>query len=91
MPRIKKDYMSPRGVYYDLEKSPYIYEDELGNKFKFSSKAKLRSFEIKVKKKELDFAKEAKRLEELNYDITKDYLFNQKRLPEIVYNGMLYK
>ena len=91
MPRIKQNYISARGVYYDLEKSPYIYKDELGNEFKFSSQAKLKSFESKVEAKKLDYAKEAKRLESIGYVITKDYATNLKCLPKIVYNGMLYK
>lgn len=91
MPRLKRDYISARGVYYDLEKSPYIYTDELGNTFHFSSQAKLKSFEAKLKSKEFEFAKEAKRFEQLGYELTKDYATNEKCLPKLVYNGMLYK
>lgn len=33
--------ISRRGVYYDLEKSPYVYESPYGDLFKFSSQKKL--------------------------------------------------
>lgn len=91
MPRFKKDYVSARGVYYDLDKSPYIYKDNLGNVFKFSSQKKLEMFEERLKLKELDFEKEVERLKILGYDITKDYATNINCLPKIVYNAMLYK
>lgn len=91
MPRIKQNYISARGVYYDLEKSPYIYEDKLGNTFKFSSEKKLEMFENRVNAKEKDFENEKERLKKLGYDIAKDYQTNIDCLPKIVYNGMLYK
>lgn len=91
MPKTKHDYVSARGVYYDLEKSPYIYTDELGNIFKFSSRAKLKSFEARLNLKKVEFMKEAKRLEQLGYELTKAYATNEKCLPKIVYNGMIYK
>lgn len=91
MPRIKQNYISARGVYYDLEKSPYIYEDKLGNTFKFSSEKKLEMFENRVNAKEKDFENEKERLKKLGYDIAKDYQTNIDCLPKLVYNGMLYK
>lgn len=91
MPRFKKDYISARGVYYDLEKSPFEYKDEFGAVFKFSSQAKLKIFENKVAKKELDFKRERKKLEDMGYKFNESYESNKKRLPEIVYRAMIYK
>lgn len=50
--------VSRRGVYYDLDKSPYEYKTPYGDCFKFSSKKKL---EIYTR----DVVKELKRLETL--------------------------
>ena len=88
---MKNNVISARGVYYDLEKSPYIYEDKLGNVFKFSSEKKLEMFENRVKAKEKDFANEKERLKKLGYEIEKDYETNIDCLPKLVYNAMIYK
>lgn len=88
---MKDKTISTRGVYYDLEKSPYIYEDKLGNTFRFSSKKKLEMFENRVKAKEKDFENEKARLKKLGYDIVKDYESNIDCLPKLVYNAMIYK
>lgn len=88
---MKDKTISARGVYYDLEKSPYIYEDKLGNTFKFSSEKKLEMFENRVKAKEKDFENEKERLKKLGYDIAKDYETNIDCLPKLVYNAMIYK
>lgn len=88
---MKNKTVSARGVYYDLEKSPYIYEDKLGNIFKFSSEKKLEMFENRVKAKEKDFENEKERLKKLGYDIAKDYETNIDCLPKLVYNDMIYK
>lgn len=50
--------ISRRGVYYDLEKSPYVYESPYGDLFKFSSAKKL---EIYTR----DISKELKRVDAL--------------------------
>ncbi len=50
------DVKSRRGVYYDLDVSPYEYQTPYGDIFKFSSKKKL---EIYTR----DVVKEIKRLE----------------------------
>ena len=52
MYRKQKD-ISARGVYYNLDKSPWEYTDELGNIFKFSSQKKLDIFCRKVKEKQM--------------------------------------
>lgn len=88
---MKKKFVSARGVYYDLEKSPYIYTDNLGNIFKFSSEKKLDMFIKKIKDKEDLWIKEIKRLETLGYIVTKDYFVNINRLPELIYRDMIYK
>lgn len=44
---------SRRGVYYDLEKSPYRYESPYGDLFKFSSQKKLDIYTRDISK-ELD-------------------------------------
>lgn len=88
---MKDKTISARGVYYDLEKSPYIYEDKLGNTFKFSSEKKLEMFENRVNAKEKDFENEKERLKKLGYDIAKDYQTNIDCLPKLVYNAMIYK
>ena len=84
-------YKSDRGVYYDLDKSPYEYKDEYGNVYKFSSLKKLSMFEVKVKMKEQQFQKEIDNLAKMGYDLSFDYLTNKKNLPKIVYKQMIYK
>lgn len=88
---MQNKYVSARGVYYDLEKSPYEYIDELGNTFKFSSEKKLSMFENRVKTKEERYKQEIQNLAILGYDIKCDFETNRKRLPKMVYNDMLYK
>lgn len=53
-----KPIKSRRGVYYDLEKSPYGYKTPFGDLFKFSSKKKLEIYERDIKQ-------ELQRLEKL--------------------------
>ena len=88
---MKNQIVSARGVYYDLEKSPWEYIDDNGKVFKFSSEKKLDMFISKIEEKEKAWTKEVERLKLMGYEITKDYDINKKCLPEIVYNGMLYK
>ena len=76
-----KSYKSARGVYYDLNKSPYFYEDKKGNKFLFSSFKKYTMFIARLKK----------HLGKLGYEVNKSYLDNIEDLPKKVYNQMIYK
>lgn len=84
---------SARGVYYNLEKSPYEYEDDYGNIFKFSSEKKLEMFikRLALTLKRVD--KEIDNLESLkctgDFQVTYEKL--KKDLPKIVYNDMIYK
>lgn len=86
-----KKYKSARGVYYDLEKSPFIYIDDNGNVFKFSSEKKLDMFRSKLNIAECKIIEEGKKLEKLGYKITKDYFKPVKDLPKSIYNAMIYK
>lgn len=88
---MKNKIVSARGVYYDLTQSPWEYIDDNGKVFKFSSEKKLDMFIAKIKAKEEAWMKEAQKLEKLGYDIDEKYFVNIKRLPEIIYCGMLYK
>lgn len=83
--------VSARGVYYDLDLSPYEYEDELGNTFKFSSEKKLDMFILRVKDKQRQFKSEIEHLNKIGYSVNKSYESNIKNLPKIVYNAMIYK
>lgn len=90
---MQQKYKSKGGVYYDLSKSPYMYTDEVGNIFKFSSEKKLAMFEAKLMKKEAEFLKEIQYLEKLGFDMKSSIKFVnfKKELPKIVYHDMLYK
>lgn len=88
---MKVKAVSPRGVYYDLSKSPYEYIDSYGNVYKFSSLKKQSMFEIKVKIKEQEYRKEGKKLEQLGYIIDKNFYEGMRNIPAKVYNEMLYK
>lgn len=83
--------ISARGVYYDLDISPYEYIDDLGNTFKFSSEKKLDMFIERLETKKDEWYKEKSRLSKMGYDFNKSYENNLKNLPKIVYNAMLYK
>lgn len=83
--------ISARGVYYDLELSPYEYTDDLGNIFKFSSEKKLDMFVKRVELKKEQWYKEKSQLVKLGYDFDLSYENNLKNLPKIVYNAMIYK
>ena len=87
----RKDYISPRGVYYDLEKSPYEATDDLGHVFKFSSQKKLNMFNVLLERRQKAWDNEIANLEKMGYIITKDYNDNLKHVPEKVYRDMLYK
>lgn len=86
-----KSYKSARGVYYDLNKSPYFYEDKKGNKFLFSSFKKYTMFIARLKKQEQLFEKEVENLGKMGYEVNKSYLDNIEDLPKKVYNQMIYK
>ena len=86
-----KSYISKRGVYYDLNKSPYFYEDNKGNKFLFSSRKKYDMFVTRLKKKQEMFHKEIDNLIRMGYEINKSYRDNIEDLPARVYNEMIYK
>lgn len=88
---MKVKAVSPRGVYYDLSKSPYEYIDSYGNIYKFSSLKKQSMFEAKVKIKEQEYMKEGNKLKQLGYIIDKNFYEGMKRIPAKVYNEMLYK
>lgn len=47
---MKRAKISRRGVYYDLEKSPYVYESPYGDLFKFSSGKKLEIYTRDISK-----------------------------------------
>lgn len=75
---MEKPVMTARGVYLDLEKSPYEYTNPYGDRFKFSSKKKM---EIYTR----DITKEVERLEKvLDRNRLIDYL-----PPEII--GLLFR
>lgn len=81
-----------RGVYLDLNKSPYEYRDSFGNVFKFSSKKKLEMFIEKVWKMEIKFDKEIDKLKQLGYNVNNSYIENKKYIPNNVYiKDMRYK
>lgn len=67
MPRIKKDYVTRCGVYLDLDKSPYIYKDKLGNEFVFSSQKKMNIYTRELEKLQERCAEERRNLEKLGY------------------------
>lgn len=83
--------ISARGVYYDLDISPYEYTDDIGNTFKFSSEKKLDMFIERLETKKDVWYKEKSRLAKMGYDFNKSYDNNLKNLPKIVYNAMIYK
>ena len=85
---MKNEIVSARGVYYDLEKSPYEYIDDFGKVYKFSSLKKLDMFNERIMEKETAWKKE---VEKLGYKVTDTYFTNIKRLPELIYNAMIYK
>lgn len=88
---MREKYVSARGVFYDLAKSPYEYIDNNGKVFKFSSLKKLDIFNKKVQEREHAWNAEMLRLKNLGYEITKSYLDNKNRLPELIYNAMIKK
>lgn len=67
MPKIKRDYVTRCGVYLDLDKSPYIYKDKLGNVFVFASQKKMDIFTRELKKLEAKCKVEKLNLEQLGY------------------------
>lgn len=85
------NYISRRGVYYDLSKSPYEYKDKFGKVFKFSSQKKLDMFVLRVKELEKVYCNEANKLKAMGYIIDESYLSNLKKVPSNVYSKMLYK
>ena len=82
---------SRRGVYYDLDKSPYKFE--IANKtYKFSSQKKLDMFGHKLVERMEALAKCYKKIYRLT-DEGKDYTINELILQIVdkTYNEMLYK
>lgn len=83
--------ISRRGVYYDLTKSPYVYTDDFGNVFRFSSQKKLDIFIRKVKEAQENFNKEMENLKLLGYEIPESFTKNLQKIPELIYNRTTYK
>ena len=90
MYRKQKD-ISARGVYYNLDKSPWEYTDELGNIFKFSSQKKLDIFCRKVKEKQNQFFIEMENLKNLGFEIPEQYSKNLPKIPKMVYDKIIVK
>lgn len=88
---MKEEIKSARGVYYDLNLSPYEYIDDYGTVFKFSSQKKLDMFIYRIQKREEKCFKEIDSLKQLGYDVNKSYLQNRKNFPKYVYDEMKYK
>lgn len=82
---------SPRGVYYDLSKSPYIFIDRQANIFRFSSQKKLNMFNTKVLIEEAKYIKYASKLKQYGYNIELGLVEARKVIPSLVYSKMLYK
>lgn len=87
---MKKIVKSARGVYYDLNKSPYkiIVNDEC---FRFSSQKKLSMFNTRIKLEEEKFLKIALKLKIYGYNVSKGLEDARLRIPTIVYEKMMYK
>lgn len=83
--------VSARGVYYDLNKSPWEFTDDLGNVFKFSSQKKLDIFCRKVKSKQAEFFAEIEKLQKLGYIVPKEYENNLPKIPKLVYDKLTEK
>ena len=88
---MKEEIKSARGVYYDLNLSPYEYIDDYGTVFKFSSQKKLDMFIYRIQKREEKCFNEIDSLKKLGYDVNKSYLQNRKNFPKYVYDEMKYK
>ena len=82
---------SRRGVYYDLEKSPYEFQIA-GKTYKFSSKKKLDMFGHKLIERMDALDKCFKKIYRIT-DEGKDYSINELilKMVEKTYNEMLYK
>ena len=87
----KLNSISRRGVYYDLTKSPYVYTDDLGKTYSFSSQKKLDIFTRKVKEETDKFCEEIHNLKELGYEIPETFSKNLQKIPELIYNRTTYK
>ena len=87
----KQKDISQRGVYYDLDKSPWEYTDDLGNVFKFSSKKKLEIFCRKVKDKQNQFFSEIDNLKKLGFDVPEQYSNNLPKIPKMIYDKIILK
>ncbi len=78
--------VSPRGVYYDLEQSPYVYESPYGISFKFSSQARLESFHRHVVKSRARYCVMIKKIDILTIKEQSDILSTiYKRVYQEVY------
>lgn len=88
---MKEEIKSARGVYYDLNLSPYEYIDDFGIVYKFSSQKKLDMFIERIKQREEKCLKEIDSLKKIGYDVNSTYFQNIKFFPKYVYNEMKYK
>lgn len=88
---MKQEIKSARGVYYDLNLSPYEYIDDYGVVYKFSSQKKLDMFIERIEQKQEKCLKEIDSLKKMGYDVNTSYLQNMKNFPRCVYNEMRYK
>ena len=88
---ISKEIKSRRGVYYDLEKSPwfvYIWTNKGYDVYKFSSEYKKKVFYNRLKK---EYAKIEKFLNSLCVVGCNDINPIRSKIAKKVYNDMLYK